>query len=91
MATRRRQQFVHGQIALMIGVVLVLSVFGMLTLETFFIVSLAGFLALVQLTSPFAVTPHWRTRLKWFIVLGLLAFGYIMFKRVVEYLPSGVL
>jgi membrane protein implicated in regulation of membrane protease activity len=65
-------------------------VFDVLTVEIFFIISLVIFLVLVELTAPFAVTPNWRTRLKWLIFLGLLAFSYIMVKRVLEYIPPGV-
>lgn len=90
MATRRRQQFVHGQIALMVGAALVLSALGALTLELFYVVSLVGFLVLVELTAPFTVEPYWRTRLAWLAVLGLLGFGYIMVDRVLDFLPSGV-
>jgi hypothetical protein len=91
MATRRRSQFLIGNIAWFLGAVLVLSVLGSLSLELFFVVSLIGFLVVVELTAPFAVTPRWRRRLKWFIGIGLLVFGYIVVRRILAILPPGVL
>lgn len=90
MVTRRRLRFVNAQLAWMLGAVLLLSMVGELTLEAFFVVSLVGFLVLVELTAPFSVEPHWRTRLKWLIVLGMLGFGYVMMDRFLEFLPPGV-
>lgn len=90
MATRRRLQFVHGQLAWMLGVVVVLAVLGALELELFFVLSLIGFLVVVELTAPVAVSPTWRQRLPWFIAIGLLIFGYIVVRRILEILPPGV-
>ncbi|MBX0297793.1 hypothetical protein [Haloarcula nitratireducens] len=91
MATRRRHQFVVGNVAWMVGAVLVLTLLGSLSLELFFVVSLIGFLVVVELTAPFAVTPTWRGRLKWLIGLGLLVFGYIVIRRILAILPPGVI
>jgi hypothetical protein len=90
MATRRRKQFVHGQMAWMLGSVLVLAVLESLSYDLFFVVSLIGFLVITELTAPFNVTPRWRGRLKWLIVLGLLGFGYIVVRRALDILPPGV-
>ena len=90
MTTRRRQRFVHAQVAWMLGAVLILSLLNSLSLELFFVVSLIGFLVVVELTAPFNVTPRWRSRLKWLILLGLLGFGYIVIKRILAILPPGV-
>ena len=90
MATRRRQRFIHGQVAWMLGAVLALSLLGSLSYELFFVVSLIGFLVVTELTAPFNVTPRWRRRLKWLIVVGLLVFGYIVVRRILEILPPGV-
>lgn len=91
MATRRRQQFIVGQVGWMLATVLVLSVLSALSLELFFVVSLIGFLVIVELTAPFSVTPRWRERLKWIILLGLIGFGVIVVKRILEILPPGVI
>lgn len=91
MATRRPQRFVYGQVAWMLGTVLVLAVLGEVTLEVFFIGSLVGFLVLAELTAPVNVSPKWRSRLKWVGLAGLLAFGALMVRRVLEFLPEGLL
>lgn len=91
MPTRQRQQFIIGHVAWLLGTLLVLSVLGALSLELFFVVSLIGFLIVVELTAPFAVTPMWRRRLRWIIGLGLLVFGYIVVRRILAILPAGVI
>lgn len=90
MTTRRRQQFVLGQTAWMLGTLLVLLALGLLSLELFFVVSLVGFLVLVEFTAPFDVSPAWRARLKWVILAGLLVFMYIVIKQILETLPPGL-
>jgi len=91
MATSRRQRFVHGQTAWMLTALVVLAALNTLSLELYFVVSLIGFLVLVELTAPFDVTPRWRSRLKWLIFLGLVVFGAIVLRRILELLPPGVL
>jgi hypothetical protein len=90
MATRRRQRFIHGQVAWMLGTVLALALLGSLSYELVFVVSLIGFLVVTELTAPFNVTPRWRSRLKYLIGVGLLVFGYIVVRRILEILPPGV-
>jgi hypothetical protein len=84
-------QFVQGQVAWMLATVVVLAVVGSLSLELFFVLSLIGFLVVVELTAAVAVTPAWRRRLVWLVALGLLGFGYVVVRRVLEVLPEGVL
>jgi hypothetical protein len=90
MATRRRQRFVHGQTAWMLATIVGLAALDALSLELFFVVSLIGFLVVVELTAPFSVTPQWRSRLRWIILAGLAVFGYIVVQRVLAILPEGV-
>lgn len=90
MATQRRQRFVYGQTAWMLATVVCLSLLGALSLELFFVLSLIGFLVVVELTAPFAVTPRWRARLRWMILAGLVVFGYVVIRRVLAILPQGV-
>ena len=90
MTTRRRQRFVHAQVAWMCASILALALLGSLTYELFFVVSLIGFLVVIELTAPFTVTPEWRARLKWLIAIGLVVFGYIVVKRILAILPPGV-
>ena len=91
MTTGRRQRFVHGVVAWMLGVIIILSVLGSLELELFFVLSLIGLLIVVELTAPFNVTPQWRRRLLPVIVIGLAGFGYIVIRRILEILPEGLL
>lgn len=91
MATWRRQRFLYGQMAWMLTTIVCLSLLDALSLELFFVVSLIGLLVVVELTAPFAVTPEWRSRLRWVILIGLLGFGYIVIRRVLAILPQGVL
>lgn len=91
MSTRRRERFIHAQVAWTLGTILVLALLQSLTLELFFVVSLIGFLVVTELTAPFTVTPAWRARLKWLIAIGLLGFAYIVVKRILAILPPGLL
>lgn len=91
MPTHRRRRFIHGQTAWMLASILALALLDALTVELFFVLSLIGFLVVTELTAPFAVTPRWRKRLKWIIALGLIVFGAIVVRRILEILPSGVL
>ena len=52
METRRRRRFVHAQLAWMLATVVVLATLESLTLELFFVLSLIGFLVVVELTAP---------------------------------------
>lgn len=90
MATARRLRFIRAQIAWMTATVLALTLLASFTYELFFVVSLIGFLVVTELTAPFNVTPDWRRRLRWIIVLGLAVFGYIVIRRIIEILPPGV-
>ena len=84
-------RFIHWQLAWMLAAVLVLSVLGSFSYELFFVLSLIGFLVVTELTAPFAVTPDWRRRLRWLILVGLLGFGIIVVRRILEILPPEVL
>lgn len=74
----------------MLAAAFFLSLLGSLELELFFVLSLIGFLVNVELTAPFHVTPRWRRRLRWVILLGLIGFAYIVVQRILEILPPGV-
>ena len=70
---------------------IVLALLGSLSFELYFVVTLIGVLVVTELTAPFNLTPTWRSRLKWFILAGLIVFGYIVIRRILEILPPGVL
>jgi hypothetical protein len=88
MGRQSQQTFISWQIAWMVGTILLLSTLGEFTLELFTVASLVGFLAIIEFTARDGVTPDWRARLKWFVLLGLLLFGYIIARRVLDILPS---
>lgn len=75
----------------MLVTIVLLALLNSLSLELFFILSLIGFLVVTELTAPFNVTPEWRTRLRWIIVIGLAIFGYIVIQRILEILPEGLI
>lgn len=83
-------RFIHGQLAWMVGTLLVLTLLGSLSYELFFVLTLIGLLIITELTAPVAVSPQWRRRLVWLIVLGLIGFGVIVVRRILEILPSEV-
>lgn len=91
MPTRRRQRFINAQLAWMLSAILLLALLESLRLELFFVISLIGFLVVVELTAPFNVTPRWRRRLKWIIAVGLVGFAIIVIRRILAILPPGVL
>lgn len=91
MTTRRRQQFVAGHLAWMLGAALLLTLLDSLTYDLFFVISMIGFLIVVELTAPFGVRPQWRRRLRWLIALGLVVFGIVIGWRMYQVLPAGVL
>jgi len=84
MTTERTQRFVNAQIALMLGTILCLAVIDTLTLELFAVVSIIGFVLLVVATAPVNVTPRWRSRLKWPVLLGILLFVYLVIREVLS-------
>jgi len=90
MPTQRRMQFVRGNVAWMVGTVLVLALLNALSYELVFVCSLIGFLVVTELTAPFNVTPTWRRRLRWLIAAGLVVFAIIVVRRILEILPPGV-
>lgn len=90
MATRRRFRFIY-ELTLWLSVALFgLTLLNSVTLELVFVISFIGFLVTVELTAPFTVTPQWRRRLKWIIVLALIAFAAIVIRRILVILPPGV-
>ncbi len=91
MPTHRRQQFIYGQLAWMLGSILVLTVVGSMSYELFFVLSLIGLLIVTELTAPIHITPEWRRRLLWLIGVGLVGFAAIVVRRILEILPPEVI
>ncbi|GAB6860712.1 hypothetical protein ACFR97_01150 [Haloplanus litoreus] len=90
MAVTKRRRFVHAQLAWMLATALVLALLDSLAYEPFFVVSFAGFLIVAELTTPVRVTPAWRQRLRWLVLLGLAGFAYVVAERALGVLPTGV-
>ena len=91
MAVKQRLQFVHATVAWGLGVILILALLESLSYELVFVTSLIGLLVITELTAPFSISPAWRRRLIYIIGLGLIGFSYIVIRRILEILPSGVL
>lgn len=68
----------------------VLVLLGSFSYELFFVGSLIGLLVVTELTMTFHVTPTWQRRLRWFILVGLVGFAYIVVRRILEILPPRV-
>lgn len=90
MTTKRRYRFVGGVLAWNLAGLFVLVATDWLTYELFFVVSLIGFLVVVELTSPVHVRPDWRRRLRWMILIGMGGFLVVLARRTIAVLPSGV-
>ncbi len=91
MATRTRVRFIHSVIAWLLGTSLLFVLLDALAYDLFFATSLIGLLIITHLTSPVNASPHWRRRLRWLIAAGLVAFGYLVVRRILEVLPPGVI
>ena len=87
MLTRRRRRFINGQLGWMLAVIVLLSLFDAFSLEMFFLISLIGLLIVTELTAPVNVTPEWQRRLRRVILAGLLVFGYIVVRWIVDIFP----
>jgi hypothetical protein len=86
----RRDRFLVGQLGWMVATLFVLVLLDSFSYELFFVVSLIGLLVVTELTMPFRVTPTWQRRLRWVILVGLVGFGYVVVRRILEILPPGV-
>lgn len=88
MTTVKRQRFVAGVTAWMLTATTVLTALGSLEAELFFVLSLIGFLVVVELTAPLNVTPQWRRRLQIIVVIGVIIFGMIVTRRIISILQD---
>lgn len=75
----------------MAAALLALAALDALSLELFFVVSLIGFLVVLELTAPLNVTPTWRRRLRWILVVAMIGFVAIVIRRILAILPPGVI
>lgn len=79
---RRSFRFVVAQMAGMLGSLIMLTLLGAFSYELFFVLSLISLLVVTELTAPFRITPAWRRRLLWVILVGLSGFAYIVIRRI---------
>ena len=86
--TTRQFRFVVAQTAGMMGCLIVLTLLEAFSLELFFVLSLISLLVVTELTAPFQITPTWRRRLIWVILLGLSGFAYIVIRRIQSILAN---
>ena len=87
----RHLRFVVAQVAWMFGVLFGLVLLGTLTFELFFVLSFIGLLIVVELTATYTVRPRWRVRLWWMVLLGFVGFSYLITRRILSILPTGLL
>lgn len=78
MVSRPRTRFLYAQATWMSVTAVLLWINDTLTGDLFVIGSFLGLLVITEITSPFGVKPVWRSRLRWLILLGALAVGYIL-------------
>ncbi len=91
MLPRRQRQFVYGQAGWMLGTIVTLTLLDALTLERFFVLSLVGFLIVVELTAPRYLTLPWRARLQWITAAGLVVFAVLAVRRLLLLVPPEAL
>ncbi|WP_226929217.1 hypothetical protein [Halorubrum halophilum] len=78
----RSFRFVVAQMAGMLASLIMLTLLGAFSYELFFVLSLISLLVVTELTAPFQITPTWRRRLLWVILVGLSGFAYIVIRRI---------
>jgi hypothetical protein len=70
----------------MLVVLAVLALLDSLSIEYFFVLSLLGFLIIVELSGPFTVRPAWRYRVNIIIAFGIVVFAFIVMTKVLNIL-----
>lgn len=89
MGVAKPRRFVYGYLGWLFASMLLLALVSFLSYELFFISALIGFLVVFELSAPVRTTPTWRRRLWWVTVLGMIGFGYVVVRRVLELIPVG--
>jgi hypothetical protein len=74
----------------MLSTLIGLTVLNALTLEVYFVVTLIGLLIITELTMPVNIQPRWYHRLRWIIGAGLVVFGYIVMRRILNILEVDI-
>lgn len=55
-----------------------------LSYEYYFVLSLICFMVLIELSGPFSVKPQWKARANMIMIIGVLVFGIIVAKKLIE-------
>ncbi|HEY3422991.1 MAG TPA: hypothetical protein VGK13_07495 [Methanocellaceae archaeon] len=82
----KNYQLIYVFGAWMFVVLALLALFRSLSPEYFFVLCLIGFLIIVELSGPFTVRPAWRKRVNIVIIVGVLIFGLVVAKKVLDIL-----
>lgn len=77
-----RLRFLYLLVAWLLVALVVLSWFGSLNYDLFYVVSLIGFLVVTELTAPLNRIQQWRSRLGLIAVAGFLGFAYLVVTRI---------
>ncbi len=78
--------FKGQQIVVLVGawallVLALLTLFGSLSYEFFYIIAFLGFLVIASAASPYAARPRWKSRLNYVTAAGTLIFGLIIAQK----------
>lgn len=90
MPITRRERFIYTHLAWMMATVLMLALLEVLSYVAFFLISMIGFLVLIERTAPVRITPTWRRRLRLVVVLSLLGVAYLVGRQVIALVPPEV-
>jgi hypothetical protein len=88
---RHRWQFVRWTVAWLLGSAVLLSTLGLLSVETIVVAGTTGLLVVAEATEPSRLSPRWRGRIRWFVVLGFVGVALAIGRRFLELLPPEVL
>lgn len=84
----RQQRFIYALSAWMFIVLILMSLTRSYDLTLFFILMLMGFLVLVEITSPYHISPKWVRRLSWVVAVGVIVFMVIVAKKAMDILGT---
>jgi xanthine/uracil/vitamin C permease (AzgA family) len=88
---RRRGRFVRWTVAWLLCSAVGLSALGLLSVATFAVAATTGLLVVVEVTEPSRVSPQWRSRLGWFVALGVVVVAAVAVRRLLTIVPVEVL
>lgn len=90
MLSRQKRRVIWGQSVWMLLALIFVLVIDRSSLEFFFIISLIGFLLLVDISSPVFVRPTWRKRLLRIAVLGILIVSVMITIRIATIIATNL-